>query len=41
MLKMLASRSVLAWCVIRDFNDMMYTHEKMEGGGGEVIQVIC
>lgn len=28
---MLASKSELPWCVIGDFNDMMYTHEKRGG----------
>ncbi|XP_074374021.1 uncharacterized protein LOC141714399 [Apium graveolens] len=31
MLKMLAGRSSLPWCVFGDFNDMLYMHEKRGG----------
>lgn len=36
MLKNLDGKSDLPWCVIGDFNDMMYIHEKR--GGKEHLQ---
>lgn len=33
LIRELASRSKLPWCIIGDFNDMMFAHEKVGGVG--------
>lgn len=38
LIRLLASRSASPWCIIGDFNDLMFEHEKI---GGEGIREGC